>query len=527
MFRVACVQMEARNVSQYLQTEQEILDSIDTVCEKDDIDLIVFPECTWPAYYLGENPEAAELAHERTPQLMEHIGEKAALYGVYVAMGLYLFQGRSLRNAGVLWNPQGQIAGRVYKSNLWHFDSKYVAPGEEFPVIETPLGKIGLMICADGRAPEIARILSLKGAEVIIDMTNLVTSGSDPTVLNNPQIEYMLPVRAYENGVWIIVCDKIGLEAYTVLNTGRSCIINPYGHIVAEASPNQEEVITAAIDTSITLPPHRLYPEHCFFSRLGSSLESLPILSFTKELTAFTGLLCSVAQFSWYDEEHYFASASRMIRILQDQDSSLILLPDSGEAEILDRLVHYLQPLLSSGTVVCLSGKTRLNGEERKAMVGFSKDNFYGPALYQDDHDPMVFQTEAGRLGFIVDDEMSLPEKARCLMLEGAQVFLWSDSFPKRISRNVAQCRGAENKVFLMRNIVADEDSSLIISPSGSILAAALPGKDQCISSYIVPVEAYNKTVIPGTNVVTGRQPNFYKNALNALKERQDREIDG
>lgn len=78
-----------------------------------------------------------------------------------------------------------------------------------------------------------------------------------------------------------------------------------------------------------------------------------------------------------------------------------------------------------------------------------------------------------------------------------------------------------------MRNIVADEDSSLIISPSGSILAAALPGKDQCISSYIVPVEAYNKTVIPGTNVVTGRQPNFYKNALNALKERQDREIDG
>lgn len=173
MFEVACIQLEARDVSQYEQTEKEILEWIDSLCSEEKVDLLVFPECAWPAYFLRENEEAAELALKRTPNFMKEVAQRAAHYRVHIAMGLYVQENGLLRNAGFLWGPEGEILGRVYKSNLWHFDRKFIEAGELFSVIDTSLGKLGMMICADGRAPEIARILAEKGAEVIIDMAGL------------------------------------------------------------------------------------------------------------------------------------------------------------------------------------------------------------------------------------------------------------------------------------------------------------------------------------------------------------------
>jgi predicted amidohydrolase len=71
MFEVACIQLEARDVSQYEQTEKEILEWIDSLCSEEKVDLLVFPECAWPAYFLRENEEAAELALQRVDALVK------------------------------------------------------------------------------------------------------------------------------------------------------------------------------------------------------------------------------------------------------------------------------------------------------------------------------------------------------------------------------------------------------------------------------------------------------------------------
>jgi len=101
------------------------------------------------------------------------------------------------------------------------FDSRWFCAGEQYPVAETEFGKVGMFICADGRLPEIVRCLSLQGADILLDLTNWVTSGFEKETLTNPQVEYMIPTRALENRVWIIAANKVGMEAKSILYCGK------------------------------------------------------------------------------------------------------------------------------------------------------------------------------------------------------------------------------------------------------------------------------------------------------------------
>lgn len=523
MFEVACIQLEARDVSQYEQTEKEILEWIDSLCSEEKVDLLVFPECAWPAYFLGENEEAAELALKRTPNFMKEVAQRAAHYRVHIAMGLYVQENGLLRNAGFLWGPEGEILGRVYKSNLWHFDRKFIEAGELFSVIDTSLGKLGMMICADGRAPEIARILAEKGAEVIIDMANLVSSASSTTLLMNPQIEYMLPVRAFENGVWIILCDKVGLEAYSIMNTGRSCVINPLGHVIGSSPSDTPEALIATVDTEMASYPLPDKENRCF-ARLTDPTEELPVTSLMAKpmVLAETGAVCSAAHFSAETADRYVAMASRMIRVLQDQDASLISLPDCGKKADFDEVVHKLRPLLNPKVVVCVGGLAEIDGHKKRAAIAFSKDNTYGPIFLDKACRPVVFSTEAGRIGLVIEEEMFLPEVARSMMLEGVQVLFWADAKRHAMTEKIARCRAAENRVFLIRAGCGDkEDNSFIVSPTGNICAITVPGMDQSASAYCLLGEAYSKTVITGTDVVLGRLPHAYKELRNTSRKEE------
>ena len=102
-----------------------------------------------------------------------------------------------------------------------------VCSGDELEVFDTPIGRIGIILCGDGRQPEIARVLALKGAQLIIDLTNLTATGSSSEQLSNPQYEYMLPTRAVENKVWFVIANKVGMEADSILYCGKSCFISP------------------------------------------------------------------------------------------------------------------------------------------------------------------------------------------------------------------------------------------------------------------------------------------------------------
>src|SRR3989304_4331510 len=89
-------------------------------------------------------------------------------------------------------------------------------PAAQAPGFHTSIGCLGLMICADGRLPEIARTLALRGAQLIVNPTAWVSTARDRRLLTNPQYEYMIPVRALENGVWIASANKVGTEEESI-----------------------------------------------------------------------------------------------------------------------------------------------------------------------------------------------------------------------------------------------------------------------------------------------------------------------
>src|SRR5690606_28464922 len=145
-------------------------------------------------------------------------------------------------------DDQGRLRGRYDKSFLWHFDSNWVRPGEEFPVFDTGFCRFGVLICADGRQPEIARMLRVGGAVVIVDLAAWVSWGVTEAELTTTQCEYLMPTRAAENGVWVAAADKWGPEHGTIIYAGRSCVIDPHGTTRVCAPSTGDTVLTYELE---------------------------------------------------------------------------------------------------------------------------------------------------------------------------------------------------------------------------------------------------------------------------------------
>ena len=249
--KLTVIQLLADDINRFQNTSHRIQQKIREACQEG-ADLILLPECAYPAYMIGLEKEPDSLSN--IPDFLSRMSELAAGNQVYLAVGTAMFEDGVLYNGVAVFDRSGEMIAKAYKSNLWHFDGKWFSQGEPGCVFDTEFGKIGVMVCADGRIPEIARILRLKGAGLILDAVNLVASACTPDQLTNQQYQFMLQARAKENGVYIAVCDKAGIESSTVTCLGRSMIVTPDGDIAAECSPDKEEMLTYELELK-EMPP--------------------------------------------------------------------------------------------------------------------------------------------------------------------------------------------------------------------------------------------------------------------------------
>jgi predicted amidohydrolase len=210
--------------------------------------LVVVPEGTVPAYVIGTEPVDS---HELEAAARDVI-EIAARSGATIVYGGARADERGLANSAYVVTPAG-IVGYADKCFLWHFDRRWFTAGEALEPVDTPVGRLGVFICADGRIPTIASTLVGKGAEVLVVPTAWVTSGRDPRALENLQADLMIAVRARENGVPLVAANKAGVEARSVAYCGKSQIISADGSVVAIASQDGETILrgTVAIGPSI------------------------------------------------------------------------------------------------------------------------------------------------------------------------------------------------------------------------------------------------------------------------------------
>ncbi len=235
---VACVQPGAHNREDFDSVWPHLVSLVDDAGDRG-ARLIVLPEATVPAYVLGTEPVPLE-------QIARAFADMSALAqrhgAVIVYGGAKVVDGRTF-NAAICIGPDGRELGYAAKQFLWHFDRRWFAPGETLQPIETPLGTLGLLVCADGRIPTIASTLVDRGATMLVMPTAWVTSGRDPNALENIQADLFANVRARENGVPFVVANKCGVERASVAYCGKSAIIDDSGAFVARGSERDEEIV--------------------------------------------------------------------------------------------------------------------------------------------------------------------------------------------------------------------------------------------------------------------------------------------
>jgi predicted amidohydrolase len=128
-------------------------------------DLLVLGEVA-PSVDLPQAPH--EVAEVIPGPSTDYFGELARRHQIHIVLSLYERDGHLVYNTAVLLGPDGRLIGKYRKVCLPHSEvASGVAPGRDYPVFDTKLGKVGLMICYDGFFPEVARALCNQGAEVI------------------------------------------------------------------------------------------------------------------------------------------------------------------------------------------------------------------------------------------------------------------------------------------------------------------------------------------------------------------------
>ena len=170
------------------------------------------------------------------PYVEEALSNAARKYSMYV-IGCYMKRlNGKIYNTGAVFNRGGVIIGENRKVQLPANEAWQVAAGDAFEVFDLDFGRVGVLICYDMMFPETARVLTLRGAEVIFH----------PTFgygWNDGIGEATLRTRANDNGVYIVTSKN-----YVYNGAGKSSVIDPWGHVLADAGFERNAVVVREVD---------------------------------------------------------------------------------------------------------------------------------------------------------------------------------------------------------------------------------------------------------------------------------------
>ena len=203
-------------------------------------ELLVLPECAVPGYVYESAEEALPYAEEIPGPSTEALASSCRRLGAHIVCDLIEREGEAIHNAAVLVGPDG-LVGSYRKSHLPYLGiDRFVVPGDELPVFDTPIGRIGIEICYDLRFPEVTRSLALAGAEIVALPTNWPLAAAS-------NAELLTVARAFENRIYLLVANRIGRERSAEF-CGRSQIVDPAGTRIAETDATSEALLVAEAD---------------------------------------------------------------------------------------------------------------------------------------------------------------------------------------------------------------------------------------------------------------------------------------
>jgi predicted amidohydrolase len=199
--------------------------------------LIITPEGFLEGY-VGNPNLASDMTHERYLEIgesldgpyLKKVESLVKELKVHLLLGFAERRGNDMYNSAILFDPSGKQIGHYSKTHSGGAGEPFNKSGNIFPVFETELGRIGILICFDRQNPETSRILALKGAQIII----IPAFGRWTDDISE---DILLRARAYENSVYVVH-----------VHPWNTFVVDPEGSIISQSRWHDENIVLAKIE---------------------------------------------------------------------------------------------------------------------------------------------------------------------------------------------------------------------------------------------------------------------------------------
>jgi 5-aminopentanamidase len=210
------------------------------------VDLAVLPETGLQGYGYEDADAVRRDATSLSDPAFARARDLVATAGIHAIVGFIERDGDRLFNSAALIDPGGDVLALHRKVHMPCLGvDRFVERGDREPVVaDTPVGRIGMLICADMIFPEAARVAALNGADAI------AISACVPQSISIYS-DALVRVRAYENCAYVVFADMAGPDGEWSYE-GRSQIADPSGRVVAEAPVEGAAMLTATLDIDET-----------------------------------------------------------------------------------------------------------------------------------------------------------------------------------------------------------------------------------------------------------------------------------
>ena len=249
--------------------------SIEDVASKG-AELVVLQELHNTLYFCQtENTSLFDLAETIPGPSTEFYSGIASANGIVLVTSLFEKRAPGLyHNTAVVFDKDGSIAGKYRKMHIpddpAYYEKFYFTPGDlGFEPIQTSIGKLGVQVCWDQWYPEGARLMTLKGAEILIYPTAIGWESTHTPEEKARQLEaWVISQRghAVANGLPVIAVNRVGHEPDPSKQTngirfwGNSFVAGPQGEILAQADNMKEENIVTEVDITRSEEVRRWWP---------------------------------------------------------------------------------------------------------------------------------------------------------------------------------------------------------------------------------------------------------------------------
>ncbi|MFA6832315.1 MAG: carbon-nitrogen hydrolase [Bacteroidaceae bacterium] len=239
-------------------------------------ELVVLQELHNTLYFCQtEDTELFDLAEPIPGPSTDYYGHLAAANNVVIVSSLFERRAAGLyHNTAVVFERDGTIAGKYRKMHIpddpAYYEKFYFTPGDlGFEPINTSVGRLGVLVCWDQWYPEAARLMALKGADLLIYPTAIGWDNRDDEAEQLRQVNAWITIQrghAVANGIPVVAVNRTGFEPDPSGQTGgiqfwgSSFVAGPQGELLVQATQDQDQLLLVEINMKRSEEVRRWWP---------------------------------------------------------------------------------------------------------------------------------------------------------------------------------------------------------------------------------------------------------------------------